>query len=147
MSFLLGRREQRAPAFAEPPIPPNSATGGGFARIDLSRTEASLQKVAVYACVNLVATVAKTMPLDYYPRPRETEPLPPWLADLGGDGFGLPDWLYQYVYSAMLRGNAIGGVGMWDRARGTPTLIQLQHPDLVGVWLDDEGRPSGASTV
>lgn len=141
MSFLLGRREQRAPVFAEPPIPPNSATGGGFARVDLSRTESSLQKVAVYACVNLVATVAETMPLDYYPRPRETQPLPSWMADLGGDGYLLPDWLYQFVYSAMLRGNVVGAVGQRNRTRGTPTLIQLQHPDLVGVWLDQEGRP------
>lgn len=142
MSFLLGRRERRASPFPEPPIPPNSLAGvGNFARVDLSRTESSLQKVAVYACVNLVATVAETMPLDYFPRPRETQALPPWLADLGGDGYGLPDWLYQYVYSAMLRGNVVGGVGQRNRTRGTPTLIQLQHPDLVGAWLDEDGKP------
>jgi HK97 family phage portal protein len=142
VSFLLSRREVRAGPFAEPPIPPNSALGGGgFARVDLSRTEASLQKVAVYACVNLVSTVAETMPLDYYPRPRETQAPPSWLADLGGDGYGLPDWLYQFVYAAMLRGNVVGAVGQRNRTRGTPTLIQLQHPDLVGVWLDNESRP------
>ncbi|MGY1498547.1 phage portal protein [Streptomyces sp. QTS52] len=140
MSFLLGRREVRAPAFAEPPIPPNSATGSGFARVDLSRTEASLQKVAVWSCVNLVATVAETMPLGYYPRPRETAPMPSWLADLGGDGYGLPDWTSQYTYSAMLRGNTYGATGQRDRLRGTPTLIQLQHPDLVRVQMV-KGRP------
>lgn len=142
MSFLLGRRERRASPFPEPPIPPNSLAGiGNFARVDLSRTESSLQKVAVYACVNLVATVAETMPLDYFPRPRESQPLPSWLADLGGDGYGLPDWLYQFVYSAMLRGNVVGAIGARNRTRGTPILIQLQHPDLVGAWLDDDGKP------
>lgn len=143
MSFLLGPRERRGrpSPFVEPPIPPNSAQGSSFARIDLSRTEASLQKVAVWSCVTLVATVAETMPLDYFPRPREPQPMPSWLADLAGDGYGLPDWLYQYVYSAMLRGNVFGIVGDRDRLRGTPTQIQLQHPDLVGAWLDKDGHP------
>ncbi|MER7046774.1 phage portal protein [Streptomyces jumonjinensis] len=141
MSFLLGRSERRASLFPYPPIPPNSQQGGGFAQVDLSRTETSLQKVAVYACVALVAAIAETMPLDHYPRPRETAPMPSWLEDLGGDGYGLPDWTSQFVYSSMLRGNAVGAVGARDRSRGTPTLIQLQHPDLVSVWLDENGRP------
>ena len=136
MSFLLGRRERRATHFSEPPIPPNSQVAGGFAQVDLTRTESSLQKVAVWSCVNLVATIAETMPLDYFPRPRESQPMPSWMADLGGDGYGLQDWVYQYVYSAMLRGNVVGIAGQRHRTRGTPTLVQLQHPDLVGVWLD-----------
>jgi hypothetical protein len=124
VSILFGPRERRASPFPEPPIPPNSQLGGGnYARVDLTRTESSLQKVAVWSCVNLVATIAETMPLDYFPRPRETRPLPPWLADLGGDGHGLPDWLYQYVYSAMLRGNTVGLIGGRDRLRGTPNQI------------------------
>ncbi|MEU2313142.1 phage portal protein [Streptomyces albidoflavus] len=142
MSFLFGGRERRAGRVQEPPpIPPNSAQGSGFARIDLSRAEASLQKVAVWSCVNLTATIAETMPLAYYPRPREAAPMPGWLEDLGGDGHGLPDWLYQAVFSAMLRGNIYGIAAERDRTRGTPTQIVLQHPDLVGVSLDSEGRP------
>lgn len=141
MSFLFGPRERRAPWIAEPPIPSNSQQGSNYARVDLTRAEASLQKVAVWACVNLVATVAETMPLDYYPRPRDPQTLPPWLADLAGDGQGLPDWLYQYVYSAMLRGNVYGITGSRHRTRGTPTQILLQHPDLVRVTLDNEGKP------
>ncbi|MFF3128515.1 phage portal protein [Streptomyces sp. NPDC057908] len=142
MSFLFGQREQRAPVFAEPPIPPNSAQGSGFARVDLSRTEASLQKVAVWSCVNLVATVAETMPLAFYPKPRDAQPLPSWMADLAGDGYGLPDWLYQFVYSAMLRGNVYGIIGGRDQVRGTPNQIMLAHPDRVGVTLDTDGHPS-----
>ncbi|MFF3891389.1 phage portal protein [Streptomyces sp. NPDC001914] len=137
MSFLLGRRELRGrpTPFTEPPIPPNSAQSAGYARVDLSRTESSLQKIAVWSCVNLVATIAETMPLQYFPRPREVAPLPSWLADPGGDGHGLPDWTSQYVYSAMLRGNVYGFAAERDRLRGTPTQIALQHPDLVGVSL------------
>ncbi|MFF3643384.1 phage portal protein [Streptomyces sp. NPDC002564] len=138
MSFLLGRREQRGrpTPFVEQPIPPNSMQGGGFARVDLSRTEASLQKLSVWACVNLVATIAETMPLQYFPRPRESAPLPSWLADPGGDGHGLPDWTSQYVYSSMLRGNVYGIAAERDRLRGTPTQIALQHPDLVQPYLE-----------
>ncbi|MEU6098942.1 phage portal protein [Streptomyces sp. NPDC047079] len=144
MSFLLGRERRVAALFPSPPIPPNSQANGigsNYARVDLSRTEASLQKVAVWSCVNLVATVAETMPLDYFPRPRDPQPLPSWLADLGGDGHGLPDWLYQYVYSAMLRGNTVGLIGAQDSRRGTPTQIVLQHPDLVHVVPDQDGKP------
>lgn len=143
MSFLFGRREHRGTGspFVEPPILPNSAFGSGFARVDLNRTEASLQKVAVWSCVNLVATVAETMPLDYYPQPRDAQPLPVWLEDLAGDGYGLPDWLYQYVWSSMLRGNTFGVIGQRDRTRGTPTQIVLAHPDLVQASLDSDGQP------
>ena len=130
MSILFGRPERRSFTFSSPPIPPNSQTGT-YAKVDLSRAEASLQKVAVWACVNLVATMAEVMPLDYYPRPREKAPMPAWLNDLSGEGYGTADWLYQYIYSAMLRGNVYGTVADIDRSRGTPTQILLQHPDLV----------------
>ncbi|MFD7185497.1 phage portal protein [Streptomyces sp. NPDC059904] len=118
--------------------------------MDLSRMEASLQKVAVWSCVNLTATIAETMPLAYFPRPRESASMPAWLEDLGGDGHGLPDWLYQFAVSAMLRGNVYGIAAERDRSRGTPTQIVLQHPDMVGVTLDMEGRPDwrvGGKTV
>jgi HK97 family phage portal protein len=144
MSFLLGREQRAGSVFPSPPIPPNSQAGGigsNYARVDLSRTESSLQKVAVWSCVNLVATIAETMPLDYFPRPRDPQPLPSWMADLGGDGHGLPDWLYQYAYSSMLRGNAYGLVGAMDSRRGSPTQIVLQHPDLVHVLPDQDGVP------
>jgi HK97 family phage portal protein len=142
VSYLLGGRERRGlpSPFVEPPIPPNSAQSGGYARVDLSRTEASLQKIAVWACVNLVATIAETMPLQYFPRPREAAPLPSWLEDPAGDGHGLADWTSQYVYSAMLRGNVYGITAERDRLRGTETQIVLQHPDLVGLSSGRDGE-------
>jgi HK97 family phage portal protein len=144
VSFLFGRPERRSVNFVSPPIPPNSQAGtlgSTYARVDLSSTEASLQKIAVWACVNLTATIAETMPLDVFAAPGKERPMPSWMADLGGDGHGLPDWLYQYVWSAMLRGNDYGLVAARDSRMGTPTQIALQHPDDVRLRIDSDGLP------
>ncbi|GLZ36221.1 hypothetical protein Lesp02_84080 [Lentzea sp. NBRC 105346] len=137
MSILFrAPREHRQLQFVNPPIPPNSEAGG-FTSPDLTRAESSLQKIAVWACVNLVATIAETMPLDEYVEgEKRPVPLEPWLADLDGTGHGLGDWLYQYVFSQMLRGNAYGTVLERDKRRGTPTQIVLQHPDKTRVRRD-----------
>jgi HK97 family phage portal protein len=139
-----GGMERRAFSFVSPPIPPNSETGVGFARVDLSRTESSLQKIAVWACVNLIATIAETMPLAGFLGDDEDKrpmPLPGWMADLGGDGHGLPDWIWQWIYSAMLRGNVYGLVGARDPRTGQPTQIVLQHPDEVHVTRQYRAGP------
>jgi len=139
VSYLLGTSpERRAFTFPNPPIPPNSE-GSSYARVNLSRTEASLQKVAVWSCVTLTATIAECMPMDLIDNNGGKYPLPPWLADIAGDGHGLPDWTYQYIYSAMLRGNTYGLAADWDRARGTPTQVVLQHPDEVRL-VQVDGR-------
>jgi HK97 family phage portal protein len=142
VSFLLGGppRQQRG-WMADPPIPPNSAGGVSFARVDLSRTESSLQKVAVWACVNLVRTIVEILPLDCFTgqgQDRRPAPMPRFLDDLGGDGFGLADWCSQVVYSGMLRGNAIGltNDAYRDNRSGLPQQIVLEHPDYVSVYRD-----------
>lgn len=138
MSFLFGQppvRQQRAWGVI-PPIPPNSqASGSSYARVDLSRAESSLQKVAVWACVSLVRTIAEILPIQCFigvDQDKREVDLPKYLQDLSGDGFGLPDWCSQMVYSGMLRGNTVGIVTA--RAdNGGPTQVVLQHPDAVGV--------------
>lgn len=141
MSFLFGRPERRAASLSmftdTSVIPPPSQAGTSP---QLSGMEASLQKVAVWACVNLCATMAEVMPLQTFTGDgptRQKLPLTTWMADLGGDGHGLPDWLYQLVLSLMLRGNAYGLVpaAMRDQRMGTPTMIQLQHPDKVHPYV------------
>lgn len=126
-------------------IPPNSQAGtaGGGA----GRMEWSLQKVAVWGCVNLTATIAECMPMEMWSsdgRDKKPMAMPSWLADLGGDGHGLPDWLYQAVLSWMLRGNLYGVVpeGMRDTRMGTPTMVQLQHPDTVTALQPFNGDPA-----
>jgi len=145
VSFLFrAPRQRRQLQFVNPPIPPNSAVSGYGGPPDLSRVEASLQKIAVWACVNLVATIAETMPVDQFVgkgTARRQMDLAPWLEDPDGTGHGTGDWLYQYVFSKMLRGNAYGITLARDPMRGTPTQIMLQHPDRVRVRLDEDGRP------
>lgn len=123
----------------DPPIPPNSQVGGSFARVDLSQAEASLQKVAVWASVSLLAGTAAMLPLDVFSGDgpdRFERPMPGWMHDLGGDGYGLEDWIWQYMASSLLRGNVYGLVAERDARRGTPTQIVLQHPDMVHGWRD-----------
>jgi HK97 family phage portal protein len=111
-----------------------------------SRMEWSLQKTAVWACVTLTATIAECMPVEVFTSDdpdKQRMKMPGWMADLGGDGHGLPDWLYQAVISEMLRGNLYGLTppGMRDTRTGTPTMIQLQHPDTVSVFQPSNGDP------
>lgn len=137
MSLFFRGRERRAP-FSEPEIPRPSASGGTFARVNLARTESSLQKVAVWAAVALQASVLSTLPIDVYQgrgkARKEVDP-PPLMIDPAGDGYGLEDWLYQYLFSLLMRGNTYGKVADRDRL-GNPTQVVLYHPDEVQGWRD-----------
>lgn len=152
MSLFFQRREKRAP-FVEPPIPRPGSLGSTFASINLSRTESSLQKVAVWAAVDLVSSIVSTLPYDVYEGTggslREVDP-PKVLVDPAGDGYGLADWVYQYMMSLLLRGNTNGNVADRDRI-GHPTQIVLYHPDEVQGWRDlKSGLPQwrvGGETV
>lgn len=149
MSLLFGPMEKRTASlsFTNPPIPPNSQVDtylSGSQRVLPGKAEWSLQKAAVWSCVNLIGTIAETMPMDVFKGDgpsREKIPAPAWLQDLGGDGHGTPDWLYQAVFSLMLRGNLYGTVGARDQRMGTPTLIVLAHPDMVSVNRNRDGIP------
>lgn len=132
----LERRHASLGAFQQSSIiPPNSQAG---APMGGSGLEWSLQKIAVWACVMLTATIAECMPVEVFDGDGPSKakvPMPSWLADLGGDGHGLPDWLFQGVFSQMLRGNLYGLAPEDFRTRaGTPTLIQIQHPDMVTLF-------------
>ncbi|MFE9098497.1 phage portal protein [Streptomyces sp. NPDC007264] len=143
MSLFFSRREQRGP-FPEPPIPrPTSAWT--FDRVNLAQTEASLQKVAVWSAVDLIASLVATLPVDVYEGTgssrREVAP-PRILEDPSGEGYGLGDWVYQYMMSLLLRGNTYGKTAERDRL-GNPTQIVLYHPDEVQGWRDlKTGQPT-----
>ncbi|MDT9689394.1 phage portal protein [Streptomyces sp. P9(2023)] len=132
-------RERRGP-FAEPEIPRPSSTASTFASVNLSRTESSLQKVAVWSAVNLISSLTATLPVDVYEgqgAARRQLPLPKVLVDPAGDGYGRVDWTYQYMLSLLLRGNTNGNVADRDRM-GHPTQIVLYHPDEVQGWRDQK---------
>jgi HK97 family phage portal protein len=111
-----------------------------FARVSLAQTEASLQKVAVWAAVDLIASLGSLLPIDVFEgtgAARRELPTPKILEDPSGEGYGTADWIYQYLMSLLLRGNTNGRVGDRDRL-GNPTQIVLYHPDDVQGWRDDE---------
>jgi len=150
VSVLFGAPVERRSWGSVPPIPRNSeGSGGSFARVDLGTAEASLQKVAIWACVTLIRQIAEMLPLDAFegegPTAKPVD-VPDYLLNLGGDmgpnadGGGLPDWCSQVVYSEMLRGNAIGVVVERDQRTALPTQVVLQHPDAVAV-TELPGRP------
>lgn len=138
----LGWPDKRAISpFGTSAIPPNSWGGAGnFAQVDLRQAEDGLQAVAVWAATNLVAQVCSTMPLDTYRKrsadaPPEKIANPRLIDDPGGEGYGVTDWIYQYLMSKLLRGNAYGRLGLAD-ASGFPAQVVLLHPDDVQGWRD-----------
>ena len=139
MSLFFPNREKRA-VFAEPPIPRPGSTASTFASVNLAAAESSLQKVAIWAAVNLIASLTATLPVDVYEGTGATQrevPAPRVLLDPAGDGYGRIDWTYQYMLSLLLRGNSNGQVAARDRL-GNPTQIVLYHPDQVQGWRDEK---------
>lgn len=147
MSLLLGGGRQRSGAFPGWSVAPATFSEGtppppGELQSDFG-VRSSLQKVAVWSCVNLTATMAEVLPLDVYSgsgQDKRPRPMPGWMKDLGADGHGLSDWLYQAVFSAMLRGNPVGEVVERDPRTAQPRTIVLANPDEVRADPDAEGR-------
>lgn len=141
MSLLF--RSERRDWTSAPPIPANSERRAfSTRRVDLSSTESSLQKVAVYAAVKLLRDVVETHPIDFFSGTGESKRQiapPKWMLDPQGDGHGLPDWMGQVVYCDGLRGNAVGIVPERDPVSGAPRQIVLQHPDHVSVHRNSDG--------
>jgi HK97 family phage portal protein len=127
-------------SFTNPPIPLNSETTS-YQDVNLTRAETSLQQVAVWAAVNLIARLGSNLPVDVFAgtgSDRRELRTPTWLLDPAGDGYGYADWAYQYLVSNLLRGNVYGRQGMLDRL-GYPQQVVLFHPDDVHGWRDSTG--------
>lgn len=139
--LLFGPRRDKQPAerrmFTFPTLA--ALAPAGYADVDLSRAEASLQSVAVRSAVDLIASLGSELPIHVYSgegRERQSWPVPNYLQDPAGDGYGLPDWIYQLLISWLLRGNAYGNV--LDRARsGYPTQVEWLYPDAVRPQLEN----------
>jgi HK97 family phage portal protein len=131
---------EKRDAFPYPVIPSNAASSSSSIRsVSLNRADAAMQKVAIFASVNLIANVTSMLPINVY-RGVGVEKTPlataRFLQDLGGQGHGTSDWLWQAMYSACLRGNAVGRVVDRNPKTGLPTTVDLLHPDDVSVAPD-----------
>lgn len=138
--------ERRAVIDPQPPIPPNSQAGTfSVRRVDLSRTDSAMQKIAIFSSINTIGNLPRMLPGNVFigeGKEKRRLSTPSWLNDLGGTGHGLSDWLWQVVYCLGLRGNGVGKVVDRDPRTGQPRTIDLQHPDGVGVRKDrDSGLP------
>ncbi|MFD8531522.1 phage portal protein [Streptosporangium canum] len=142
MGLFWGARSS-PPERREIVLPP-SIVRSTFDQVDLSRAETSLQKVAVWSSVDLIASLGSELPIDVYRGEgddRKNLPTPTWLLDPGADGQGVEDWLFQLFMSWLLRGNVYGIVRDRNR-RGDdfPTSVELLHPDHVSGRMAD-GKP------
>lgn len=143
---LFTRSELRQ-AFPEPPVPAAGTAGGSSVRsVSLRRTDAALQKVAIFASVNLLASIPTMIPFNVYSgvgNDKRSRPTPRWLTDLGATKHGTADFLWQVMYCWGLRGNAVGQILERDPRNGTATAIDLWSPDDVTLTPD----PNDASKV
>lgn len=91
------------------------------------------RKIAVGAAIRVISNIGRSLPLHAYRgEGGETERLktPPLLRDPDATGYGLDDWVAQFLWSVAARGNAL--VHVVERASSTlPATILVQHPDLL----------------
>ena len=89
----------------------------------------STQVVAYAAAVNLRAGVISSLPLKVYRgegEERVPAPTPPWLNDPGSMGYGIEDWLKQWVTSAAYTGNVVAEIAM--RGPDGSAAVLTIHP-------------------
>lgn len=116
-------------------------TRQGFADVDASQVDTALQSVAVAAAMDLIASLGSELPLQVFRgrgAERQSLPVPGYLEDPAGDGYGREDWCYRVLVSWLARGNLFGEV--LDRRAGHPTQVELFHPDRVTGHVED-GEP------
>jgi HK97 family phage portal protein len=133
---------ERRDAFPYPAIPPNSQAGSSVRSVSLARADSAMQKVAIFASVNLIANVTSMLPINVYRglgSDKQPVPMPKWLTDLGGQQHGTSDFLWQAMWSACLRGNVVGRVVERNAPTGQPSTIDLWHPDDVSVRDTPDG--------
>lgn len=102
----------------------------------------SIQRVAVFAAANFIASTASQLPVSVY-RGTGTDkrelPKSQLLSDPGGEGYGFSDWAWNVLFRALIQGNAVGIVTGRD-SLGYPTGIQLKNLDFVAVGYNKDGR-------
>lgn len=111
-----------------------------FSDVDGSRIDTAMQSIAVRSSVDLIASICSELPVNVYSgkgRDRVEVPMPGYLQDPAGDGYGLEDWIYRVIFSQAYRGNMYGEVLDRDRRGGYIRQMELFHPDKVSGWMED----------
>lgn len=97
----------------------------------------------VWACVDLIAGMVSTMPVDEFKKTPDGGHIEldvaSWMVSPDGE-LGLTGWLYQVLESLLKRGNAYGLILSRDR-EGWPSAIKMVNPDCVQVR--QRGEPLG----
>lgn len=86
---------------------------------------------AVWACVNMHAGMASTLPLDAFRGDAKTE-VSPKLLSKPSLTVEPDEWLFQYYVSLLLWGNAYGVILTRDRV-GNPETVEWQNPADIDV--------------
>lgn len=100
------------------------------------------QVVAYAAAVNLLSTVVASLPVDVYTgrgRNQRPAPRPQLLEDPSGEGYGMEDWLKQWMNSACFTGNVMLRVVQRDGNRN-PLIVDVLNVADVTVRNENGGR-------
>lgn len=129
-------------------IPTNSAPAFTSAGVQVTE-ETAMQLLAVTACVRIIAGTVSGLPLNCVRtgadgHMEQMSPAPRIIADpfggqnqLSGRFLTRKQGLSQFMVSLLLRGNAFGWATQLDRM-SRPTGLQVLHPDVVTVDVDDQ---------
>lgn len=102
----------------------------------------SVQRVAVFASANFIASTNSQLPIDLFRgdgAAKKELPKSPLLIDPGGDGYGFTDWAWNVFYRALIQGNTVAYITEFDKF-GYPIALQLKDLERVRGGYDDNGR-------
>lgn len=105
-----------------------------FNEVSVSSIEDAKRTVAFDGALALVGSVVSEMPVTFWDSPagypdRAPVKAPKWIFDPAGDGYGLPDWVFQAVASLVAKGNLF--LRVLDTRGDVITQADVLHPDHV----------------
>jgi len=137
------KKEQRATyAMITPPGYAETMSTNDYSAVDLSAPTASMQAVACWSAIDLIASLVSELPVDVYRgkgNDKEQIDPPANLNDPGGDGHGVEDWGWQAMVSWLLTGNLVGEIVGRDPRSGFQTQVALADPGQVSVDRTKDG--------
>lgn len=103
--------------------------------------EMSIQRVAVFASANMIASTLSQLPLDQLRgdgSAKKSLSKSPLFVDPGGEGYGFEDWAWNVYFRMLVQGNVVGLINERDKF-GYPMIIALQSLADVNVDIDQNG--------